>query len=64
MKPTDRSPAQPSTHAAHKVAGDEPLIAHIFARLADGQFHSGEELAQALGVSRSAVWKAARSLRD
>jgi BirA family transcriptional regulator, biotin operon repressor / biotin---[acetyl-CoA-carboxylase] ligase len=41
-----------------------PLIARVFARLADGTFHSGEELAAALGVSRSAVWKAARQLRD
>lgn len=32
--------------------------------MADGQFHSGEELATALGVSRSAVWKAVKSLRD
>jgi BirA family biotin operon repressor/biotin-[acetyl-CoA-carboxylase] ligase len=31
--------------------------------LADGRLHSGEELAGALGVSRAAVWKAARRLR-
>jgi len=43
---------------------DKPLIAQVFAELADGQFHSGEALADALGVSRSAVWKAVRSLRD
>ena len=43
---------------------DRPLIALVFAQLADGQFHSGEALAQALGVSRSAVWKAVQSLRD
>jgi len=36
----------------------------VFAELSDGQFHSGEDLAQALGVSRSAVWKAVKSLRD
>jgi len=41
-----------------------PLVAHVFARLADGRFHSGEQLAKALGVSRSAVWKAVRALRD
>jgi len=29
----------------------------ILAVLADGEFHSGAELAEALGVSRSAVWK-------
>jgi BirA family biotin operon repressor/biotin-[acetyl-CoA-carboxylase] ligase len=40
------------------------LIARVFAELADGQFHSGEDLAQALGVGRSAVWKAVKSLRD
>jgi BirA family transcriptional regulator, biotin operon repressor / biotin---[acetyl-CoA-carboxylase] ligase len=46
-------------------AGDErPLAARVFAVLADGQFHSGEALAEGLGVSRSAVWKAVKSLRD
>jgi BirA family biotin operon repressor/biotin-[acetyl-CoA-carboxylase] ligase len=40
------------------------LIARVFAELSDGQFHSGEDLAQALGVSRSAVWKAVESLRE
>ena len=29
-------------------------------RLADGRFHSGEILAERLGISRSAVWKAVR----
>jgi len=29
-------------------------------QLADGRFHSGEALAQRLGLSRAAVWKAAR----
>jgi BirA family biotin operon repressor/biotin-[acetyl-CoA-carboxylase] ligase len=32
--------------------------------LCDGQFHSGEDLAKSLGVTRSAVWKAANALRD
>jgi len=41
-----------------------PLVARVFAELADGKFHSGEQLASALGVSRSAVWKAAKALRD
>ena len=31
--------------------------------LADGQLHSGERLAQALGVSRAAVWKGIERLR-
>jgi BirA family transcriptional regulator, biotin operon repressor / biotin---[acetyl-CoA-carboxylase] ligase len=42
----------------------EPLAAQLFAHLDDGQFHSGEEIAQALGVSRSGVWKAAGVLRE
>ena len=41
-----------------------PLVARVFAELSDGQFHSGEDLAQALGVTRSAVWKAVKSLRN
>jgi BirA family transcriptional regulator, biotin operon repressor / biotin---[acetyl-CoA-carboxylase] ligase len=41
-----------------------PLIAQVFGALADGRFHSGEELAKSLRVSRSAVWKTARSLRE
>jgi len=40
------------------------LVALVFAELADGEFHSGEDLAKALGVTRSAVWKAATALRD
>jgi BirA family biotin operon repressor/biotin-[acetyl-CoA-carboxylase] ligase len=43
---------------------ERPLAARVFAELADGQFHSGEDLAAALGVSRSAIWKAVKSLRD
>lgn len=31
--------------------------------LSDGRFHSGDELGQALGVSRAAVWKAIRNLQ-
>jgi len=38
-------------------------MAQVFAELADGAFHSGEALAETLGVSRSAVWKAVASLR-
>jgi BirA family biotin operon repressor/biotin-[acetyl-CoA-carboxylase] ligase len=43
---------------------DEPLVARLFTKLADGKFHSGETLAAELTVSRSAVWKAARGLRQ
>ena len=49
--------------AQPNLATDAPLTARLFAHLADGHFHSGEELAQQLAVSRSAVWKAARALR-
>lgn len=42
----------------------DPLMARLFAKLADGEFHSGETLAADLAVSRSAVWKAARALRE
>lgn len=41
-----------------------PLVARLFAKLADGAFHSGEALAAELSVSRSAIWKAASALRD
>jgi len=41
----------------------QPLAAQVFAQLADGRFHSGEDLARALKVSRSAVWKAVGALR-
>lgn len=43
---------------------EEPLAAQLFAKLADGVFHSGETLAAELAVTRSAVWKAARVLRE
>ena len=39
------------------------LVARVFLQLTDGRFHSGEDLAHTLGVSRSAIWKAARTLR-
>jgi BirA family biotin operon repressor/biotin-[acetyl-CoA-carboxylase] ligase len=32
-------------------------------KLADGRFHSGQELGEILGVSRAAVWKKLRSIR-
>ena len=41
-----------------------PLVARVFGALSDGAFHSGENLARALGVSRSAVWKASATLRQ
>ncbi len=36
----------------------------LLERLSDGSFHSGEELAQLLGVSRTAIWKQIQSLRS
>jgi len=38
--------------------------AHLLSRLADGRFHSGQQLADAMGVSRSAVWKQVRRLES
>jgi BirA family biotin operon repressor/biotin-[acetyl-CoA-carboxylase] ligase len=35
----------------------------LLALLADGEFHSGEDLAQRLSISRGGVWKLVRSLR-
>jgi len=43
---------------------DAPLVAQVFAQLADGRFHSGEQLATDLAVSRSAIWKATGALRE
>lgn len=40
------------------------LAQKVFAKLADGEFHSGETVADAAGVTRSAVWKAIEQLRD
>ena len=36
----------------------------LLAILSDGQFHSGEALGLALGVSRMAIWKHIRALRE
>jgi BirA family biotin operon repressor/biotin-[acetyl-CoA-carboxylase] ligase len=41
-----------------------PLVARVFTALCSGEFTSGEALAQSLGVSRSAVWKATGALKD
>lgn len=40
------------------------LAQQIFRALADGRVHSGEALAEAAGVTRSAVWKAIGQLRE
>lgn len=38
--------------------------ARLLAALADGHFHSGQSLADQAGISRTAIWKHIRSLRD
>ena len=40
-----------------------PLVARVFTALSTGEFTSGEALAERLGVSRSAVWKATGTLK-
>jgi BirA family transcriptional regulator, biotin operon repressor / biotin---[acetyl-CoA-carboxylase] ligase len=55
------APSEPRIGAIH---ASSPLVARVFAELCDGEFHSGEDLAKELGVTRSAVWKAANALRD
>lgn len=40
------------------------LRSQLLNHLADGQFHSGEALGRALGVSRMAVWKHLKALRE
>lgn len=40
------------------------IASALMAILADGQFHSGTELGQATGCTRSAVWKVIHSLQD
>ena len=50
--------------AGRDAQSGAPLIAQVYAALADARFHSGESLARTLGVSRSAVWKAVAALRQ
>jgi len=57
-----RKPTEPKAAAAANES--QPLVARVFAALADGEFHSGEQLASELGVSRGAIWKAVDSLRE
>lgn len=40
------------------------MLAALLKMMSDGQFHSGEELGRALGVSRAAVWKTLKRLED
>jgi BirA family biotin operon repressor/biotin-[acetyl-CoA-carboxylase] ligase len=41
-----------------------PLRRRLLNLMSDGEFHSGEALGAALGVSRMAVWKHLKALRD
>jgi BirA family biotin operon repressor/biotin-[acetyl-CoA-carboxylase] ligase len=56
--------AEADDGAGTHLHSDSPLVARLFTKLADGQFHSGEALAAELAVSRSAIWKAAGALKD
>jgi BirA family biotin operon repressor/biotin-[acetyl-CoA-carboxylase] ligase len=42
---------------------NDPAL-HLLARLADGRWHGGPALSEALGVSRAAVWKQVEVLRE
>lgn len=46
------------------AASEVGLAQRVFAALSDREFHSGESLAAAAGVTRSAVWKAIGALRE
>ncbi len=41
-----------------------PLSQQLLVLLADGQFHSGEELGQTLTISRTAIWKQLHNIQD
>ena len=42
--------------------GLEMRMRDLLLLLADSQFHSGEELGEALGVTRAAIWKKLKKL--
>lgn len=50
--------------AADGVLPLAPKLKQLIGLLGDGRFHSGTELAQSLGISRSAVWKYQQALAD
>lgn len=52
-----------SAMAAEPRSRSQARRRRLLALLADGEFHSGEQLAQRLRISRAAVWKLARGLR-
>lgn len=46
------------------TGAESGLAQRVFSALSDRSFHSGESLASAAGVTRSAVWKAIGTLRE
>ena len=52
------------TDANSALVFPETLVQRVFAALADGAVHSGEQLAAGQGVSRSAIWKAVGALEE
>ena len=56
--------AAPRARSARGAFESRPLVPQLFAQLAAGKFRSGAVLAQQLGVSRNAIWKAVRALRE
>jgi len=52
------------TDAGGAAAAPDTLVQRVFAALADGAVHSGEQLAAEQQVSRSAVWKAVGALQE
>ena len=45
-----------------KSAAVKPLTFAVLRLLSDGEFHSGEQMARQLNVSRASVWQAMRHL--
>lgn len=45
-----------------KLRSNDTALAPLLALLTDGEFHSGQELGERLGVSRTAVWKHVQKL--
>ena len=41
----------------------KPLAYHLLRQLANGDFHSGESLALATGMSRASVWNAVQEIQ-
>ena len=57
--------ASPGRYHAQFISHDRhTMLAALFKMMSDGQFHSGESLGKALGVSRAAVWKSLKRLEE